>query len=388
MSEATSLADPTSRPVGPSHPLRVLWLIKGLGPGGAEHLLLSTAGVADAQRFRFEIAYLLPWKTALVERLAQAGVPSRCLDAPNECNPAWALRLRRLLLEERFDVVHVHSPYVAGVAELVMRSLPPGRRSPVVTTEHNVWSSHPLPTRVLNTVTFPLARAQVAVSGSVRDSIPRPLRRRVEVVVHGVDVEAIQERRDDRGRIRAELGVGDDEVVVCTIANLRRQKGYPDLLAAARTVLDAGEPVLFVIVGQGQLEGEIRERHRQLGLGDRVRFLGYRQDAVSVLAGSDVFALASIHEGYPIAVMEALSMGVPIVATSVGGVPEAVRPGLDGFIVPPGEPGALAEAILRLVTDADMRKRMGEAGRTRSGRYDISRAVRRLEEIYVDLAAQ
>lgn len=371
----------------PGH-LRVLWLIKGLGPGGAEHLLLSTARVADAERFRFQIAYLLPWKTTLVERLAQAGVPSLCLDAPDERNPAWALRLRRLLIEGRFDVVHVHSPYVAGIAQLVMRSLPRRRQSPMVTTEHNVWSSHPLPTRALNTATFPLARAQVAVSEAVRGSIPRPLRRRVEVVVHGVDVKAIQERRGDRARIRAELGISDEEVVVCTIANLRRQKGYPDLLAAARTVVDAGAQAVFVIVGQGQLEEEIRERQRQLGLGDRVRLLGYRPDAMSILAGSDMFALASTHEGYPIAVMEALSIGLPIVATSVGGVPEAVRPGVDGFIVTPGDPGALAQAILRLVSDAPLRKQMGEAARTRSGRYDISRAVRRLEEIYLEVAGR
>ena len=102
--------------------LRVLWLIKGLGAGGAEQLLVSMAGARDRAIAEVDVAYLLPWKDALVPALAETGVSVTCLGVTNERDPRWALGLRRLIAERQYDVVHVHSPYVAGVARLVARS--------------------------------------------------------------------------------------------------------------------------------------------------------------------------------------------------------------------------------------------------------------------------
>ena len=152
--------------------------------------------------------------------------------------------------------------------------------------------------------------------------------------------------------MRRELGL-DGRLVVGTVANLRATKGWPDLLEAARQVLDEVEEATFVAVGQGPMEDEIRQLHADLRLGDRFLLLGFRPDAVRVMAGCDVFCLASHHEGLPIAVMEAMALGLPIVATDVGGVSELVADRVHGRLVPPRRPDLLAGALVDLLTEEE-----------------------------------
>jgi glycosyltransferase involved in cell wall biosynthesis len=365
--------------------IRVLALIKGLGPGGAERLLVSSARVRDRDAFDFEVAYLLPWKTELVQGLEDLDVRTRCLEVRDERDLRWLPRLRALLEAERFDVVHVHSPYVAGMARVVVRTTPASRRPKVVSTEHNVWSSHTRLTQALNAATFPLGDAWLSVSDEVSASIPRRLRGRVEVVVQGIVFDEIARSIEQREEVRAELGIRAGEIAVATVANFRSQKAYPDLLEAARRLVDRGVPARFIVVGQGPLEAEIRALRASLGLERHVDLLGYRPDAIRVLSGCDMFALASHYEGYPVAIMEALAVGLPIVATAVGGVPEGVRQGVEGLLVPPRRPDLLADAIEALVLDPERRAKMSAAAVERGRGYDIDSAVRRTEQIYRDL---
>lgn len=364
----------------------MLWLIKGLGPGGAEHLLVSTAKGADPDRFRFSVAYLLNWKRTLDEPLRSLGVTTTCLDVKDAKDLRWVLRLRQHIKLGNFDVIHVHSPLVAGVTRLVVLTI--RRHPPIISSEHNSWASHGRGTRLLNRITFRLDAAHIAVSQQVVDSLPARLRGRVEVIVHGVDTDALTAAAAERDAVRTELGVRPEQIAICTVANLRWQKGYPDLLAAAKTVIDAGHDVVFLAVGQGPLEAELKARHAELGLGDRFRFLGYRSDAVRILAGSDVFALASLHEGYPIAVMEAMVAGLPVVATDAGGVPDAVREGVEGYVAPASNPAALAAALLRVVADPELRARMSKAARARGLNFGIAPAIERTQEIYAEVAAR
>ena len=362
--------------------VRVLWVIKGLGPGGAEQLLLSAARVHDHRRFAISVVYLLPWKRTLVDNLRAAGVTVHCLDAKRSHDVGWPLRLRNLLLSGRFDIVHLHSPMVAGVARLIVRTLPKARRPCVITTEHNEWWSYVWPTRLANALTFALDDAHLAVSEDVRSSVPARLRAQVETLVHGTSIDDAIAARAQRGEARAELGFGPDDVVAGTVANFRAQKAYPDLLAAVRLAVDGAPMLKVVAVGQGPLEAEIRAEHDKLGLGDRFRFLGYRHDALRVLAACDIFTLASRYEGYPIALMEALAVGLPVVATAVGGVPDAVRQGVEGLVVPPSRPDLLAAALVELATDSALRARLADAALERGREYDIGDAVRKIEVVY------
>lgn len=367
--------------------VRVLWLIKGLGLGGAERLLVSMAQARDRVAFDYETAYLLPWKDALVPALEHEGVAVECLGGGKEWDLRWAWRLRRRLVRRPVDIVHVHSAYVASVLRPLIGAVPAHCRPRLVTTDHIPWSRLSRLTRVANQLTCGLDSARVAVSDEVRDSIPTR-RRDVETVVHGVAVDRIAQERAFREDVRAELGISPNEVVVGTVANFRAQKAYPDLLLAARLVLDAGRATRFVAVGQGPLEEETRRRHAELCLGDRVLLLGGRQDPTRVMAGCDLFTLASHYEGYPVALMEALALGMPIVATAVGGIAQAVRPGVEGLLVQPARPDLLAAALLELVDDPSRRQRMSRAAQERAKEYDIGRACRRLEAVYQRLATR
>jgi glycosyltransferase involved in cell wall biosynthesis len=283
-------------------------------------------------------------------------------------------------------VVHVHSPFPAPWVRLVVRSLPPRDRPALVYTEHNRWAQYAWPTRTLNRLTYGLDDWQIAVSEGVRDSVAPHRRAGVEVLVHGIVLDAVAERAAARAEVRAGWGVDDDTVVAGTVANLRAEKGYHDLLAAAALV-DAGGPVRFVAIGQGPLEEELRAAHARAGLGARFRFLGYQPDAVRLMAGFDVFVLASHHEGLPVAVMEAAALGLPVVATAVGGLPEAVLHDETGLLVAPHRPVALAAAIEALASDPGRRAALGNEARARAGRFDAARAVAHLESGYRRLAA-
>lgn len=372
-------------PAPPERPIRVMWLVKGLGPGGAEKLLTLSARRRDRSALSCEVVYLLRHKDALVAEIESEGVGTTCLGVSRGSDLRWLARLRRRLVSSPVDVVHAHSPLVAIGARLVLRTMPRRIRPPMVTTEHNVWQSHHPVTRWADNLTFGFDKAHLAVSGAVRDSLPPSLVDDVEVVIHGVDVEAVAALADREG-MRRELGIGPDELVVGTVANLRGPKAYPDLLAAARRVLDERPDVRFVAVGQGPLEDQIRRLHAELGLDDRFLLLGYRTDAVRVLSGYDIFCLASHHEGLPVALMEALVIGMPIVATAVGGVAEVVSDGEEGVLVPPAQPDRLADALLDLARDPHRRAAMATAARDRGVALSVDASVRRNEAIYRWLA--
>jgi glycosyltransferase involved in cell wall biosynthesis len=189
-----------------------------------------------------------------------------------------------------------------------------------------------------------------------------------------------------RDRIRAEIGASDTDVVVVTVANYREQKAYPNLFAAARLVLDRCPSALFVAVGQGPLQERIESEHAALDLGDRFALLGRRDDVPAVLSAGDVFVLASDYEGLPVALMEAAAVGLPVVATAVGGVPEVVTDGVEGVLVPPKDPLALADAIERLVTDEALRARLAAAARRRGDDFDIARVAEILQDRYQAIA--
>jgi glycosyltransferase involved in cell wall biosynthesis len=363
--------------------LRVLWLTKGLGPGGAERLLVEQAA-ARAPAVECEAAYLLPWKQHLVGELEALGVPTHCLGVRTEADPRWLLRLARLLRTRRFDVVHAHSPVSASLARVLVRAS--FRSTAFVYTEHNRWPSYRVETRYANQLTFGLNDKVFAVSDDVRDSVSNRYRPDVEVLVHGVNIARVRSFLTEREATRRELGVGPGEWLAVTVANLRAGKNYRGLIDAATIVIDRGVPVRFATAGQGQLHDEIGALHQKSGLGERFALLGYRDDATRLIAAADVFVLASHHEGLPVTVMEALTLGVPVVAPAVGGLPEVVIDGKNGLLVTPGSPTALADAIGRAL-DPTVHARLAAGPGQTGDQFSSVHAVARIEQSYEALTS-
>jgi glycosyltransferase involved in cell wall biosynthesis len=362
-----------------------LILIKGLGRGGAEQLVLSAIRHGDRSRFRYRVAYLLPWKDALVGEIEGMGVPTYCLDGAR--GVGWIRRLRSLVRSQGIDVVHAHSPVAAAGARWAV-----GRMARFLYTEHNVWERYHAATYWANVLTFPRNDRVVAVSDEVRRSIRYPrgiglLRMPpVETVHHGAE-PAVLERPPSGDRVRAELGIPEDAPLVGTVANLKAHKGLDQLLEAAVEVRRRVPSARFVVVGQGPMETPLRAQAAATGLDGVVTFAGFRTDALRIAAAMDVFVLSSHHEGLSIALVEAMALGRPVVVTRVGGLPEVVDDGQEGLLVPPGDPAALAAGIAALLGDGDLRRRMGEAARRRARGLDVRHAVRRTEELYAELVA-
>jgi glycosyltransferase involved in cell wall biosynthesis len=366
--------------------IRVLHLIKGLGRGGAEQLLVNAVQHGDQSRFDYRVAYLLPWKDAFVPDLVALGVPVECLDGAR--GVGWIGRLNRMIKERQIDLVHVHSPYVGGLFRPTV-----GRARPVlVATEHNVWERYHRATYWANAVTFPRNDHVFAVSDEVRNSVRYPKGLRflhtppLETLHHGIDVERVVATPPPTG-IRDDLGIAPEALVVGTVANFKPHKGYEYLLRVAARVHHLRPDTRFVLVGHGPLQDEMRREAKRLGVGEAVVFAGFREDALRVVRSFDVFMVSSVHEGLPLALLEAMALGRPPVATRVGGVTAVISDGVNGFVVEPRDVATQGDRIMDLLSDPALRHRVGIAASERAAAFDVRHAVRRIEQVYSGLVA-
>lgn len=362
----------------------VLWLLKGLDRGGAERLVTTMAPKLDRSRYRVEVAYLLSQQDGFVADIEAAGITTHCLGARGTMDPRWPGRLRQLLSQRRFPLVHTHSPLPASLARILRP-----RDTRLVHTEHNVWPSYRWVTRAANAATYSRNAAVISVSDGVTASIEPPLWVRsdrmpgVETLLHGVNPEAAPRGDGARATARAQLGLPEPVPVVGSVGNLTPKKDHAGLLMSLESLRRRVPDVVLLLIGQGPLEGELRSIAADKGLSEHVRFLGSRADVPELLPAFDVFVLGSRFEGLPIALLEAMAAEVVCVATSVGGIPEAIESGRNGYLVPPGQPDALADAVAEVLLDPALRHAMAVAGRERvCAHFSIDRAVRRVEEIY------
>lgn len=366
----------TERETGRS---RVLVVIKGLGMGGAEQLILESAKVWDRDRYEYEVAYLLPWKDQLVEAIGMTGIPVHCFGGPKgRLDPGSVRRFRKLV--RRFDphIVHAHLPSTGILARLTS-----GR--PVVYTEHNLADSYRFPTGWLNRTTYGRNRAVGAVSDAVAESLngfpgPRPV-----VIPNGVSVSVSP---DEREAARTELGVDDSTPLIVHVGNIRPLKGHENLIAATARLAETVPDFLVASIGGEKNPGDldrVRASAAAAGVADRMRFLGRRDDARSFTAAADVFVNPSDVEGLPLVVLEALALARPVVATAVGGVPSVVIDGETGRLVPPKDPEALAAAIEATLADEHRAETAAAGAALVEARYGAATMVESYETIYREL---
>jgi len=186
----------------------------------------------------------------------------------------------------------------------------------------------------------------------------------LKTIHNGVNLDEF--RQEGSRNLRAELGVDEDGVLVGALARLSSIKGLEYLIDAAPIIMEKAPGVKFALVGTGRLEEELKSRASRLGLGDSLVFTGFRSDPPDALRSFDIAVLPSVHsEGFSNSVIEAMACARPVVGTSVAGTPEAVVDGETGLIVPPRDSDALAQAVLKLVSNTELRSAMGRAGRLR-----------------------
>jgi glycosyltransferase involved in cell wall biosynthesis len=365
---------------------KILVLIKGLNLGGAERLLVDALPYLDRGRFEYHFAYMLPWSDFLVPQFEGEGFPVYCLDMPSNYHfPLTVPRLGRLQAQQGFDLIHAHLPMAGILARMV------GRRGgiPVVYTEHNLLEYHHPLTHWANRVTYGWNERVFAVSQGVCDSIARlglDRRTRVNKLLNGVPVEGVRAEARDLDGLRQELGIPEGHLVVGTVAVFSRQKRLEDWLETARRVAGQREDVTLLLVGYGPEEEALRARVAAMGLGGRVRMPGFRPDGRRVLGLVDVYLMSSEYEGLPMALLEAMALSKPVVATGVGGIPEVVKHGREGFLVPVAAVEELAWHTIRLLDDQTVRLEMGRRGAQKvEDEFHLKTRVQLVEDAYLEL---
>jgi glycosyltransferase involved in cell wall biosynthesis len=185
--------------------------------------------------------------------------------------------------------------------------------------------------------------------------------------------------------LRREFGIPREAPLLGVVARLEPEKGHRYLIEAMPAILRGAPETWLVIVGEGSLDGELRAQAAALprGARDRIVFTGRREDVAAITGDVDVAVLPSLREAQGISILEAMARRKPVVASAVGGIPEVLTNGLDGLLVPPADPAALADACIRLACSPELRARMGEAGRaTVEARFSLDAMVRQIEEVY------
>ncbi|MEA2462402.1 MAG: hypothetical protein QOJ98_149 [Acidobacteriota bacterium] len=377
----------------PPAPIRLLWLLDTLGIGGAEGLAIPFARSLDRSRFQLYVGCHGKLENSGVEReLRRLGVPLFEIGARNLRDRAAFKRLVQFVRSEEIDVVHAHLTYSAVWSALLSRSTGvPSFASlhvaPAATREFRKTLRFRVATdlrdRLMRFVLNRWSNGVIAVSEALRQTYLeggglRP--EKVQVVHNGIELARFQrDRAETIARLEREFDIPPGAPILVTVSVLRPAKGIEVLLDTVRRVPEA----YFLIVGGGPKEEEFRELAAKSGVGERVRWAGFRTDVDTLLAGCDLFVHPSLADAFPTVLLEAMAAGLPVIASRVGGIPEIVTPGVTGELVPPGDPDALASALNTLLADRDAMARMSEAAQQRAQRdFSAEAWLARLGQLY------
>ncbi|MCE9529637.1 MAG: glycosyltransferase [Planctomycetes bacterium] len=355
---------------------------------GAEVLVAETV-----RRLRGRIdptIYCLDSVGPLGEKLIAEGVPVISLGRQPGRDYGIAWRLARSIRERRIQVVHAHqySPFFyAALAKIAARG-----RFRLILTEHGRHFPDVVSPLRRGVNRIVLARLADAVNACCEFSAKALSRidgfagRRIEVIENGIDLDRYQNTLE-KHELRRKLGLETNRKYVAMIARFHPVKDHGMLLRAIARVAAVRSDVDLLLVGDGPLRGDLERQTRELGLSDRVRFLGIRHDVPEILQAIDLFALTSVSEAASLTLLEAMAAAMPVVVTAVGGNPEIVREGIDGLLVKRGDDATAANAMLSLLEDPILAQRMGESGQARvEDLYRLDQTVERYFDLYRSLA--
>ena len=377
--------------------IRVCHVITRLELGGAQQNTLYTLSHLDRRRFE---PILIAGKGEILDAEARMIPSLRAVFLPDLVREVDVMRDARalarivgLLREWSPDVVHTHSSK-AGILGRWAAHL---AAVPVILHTVHGFGFHPDQGKLrswifrrLETATSRITTRFLAVSRSnLEAGIALGVfdRGRVSLVRSGIELSAFRNGASPGG-LRASIGIPMGVPVAGMVACLKPQKAPLDWVHAASRILQRVPSAHFVLVGDGELRSAVEEAILRRGLSGRFHLLGWRRDLPSILKNLSVLVLTSLWEGLPRVIPEAMAAGLPVVATNVDGTPEVVRDGETGYLVPPGDPEAIADRVTRLLLHPDEARRMGATARTRVEEFDIDTMVRRQEEIYRELLAR
>lgn len=353
-------------------------VVDSLEVGGAERHVVDLAVSLSLREYEVTVACSVAGD--LSESLEEANVPVRSpLDqlVKRRVSAGYARALRRLAKEERFDLVHAHV-YASAAAAAIATV---GTGVPLVVTEHTeaIWRGRRA--RLVTRWFCRRASRVIAVSDAVKrrlvkqDNVPPG---KIAVIPNAVP--ANPDSGSGTPPLRDELR---DRPLVGVLARLQPEKGVATFLKAGAHVAKVVPQACFIVVGDGPLRTELEVLVRRLCMEQNVRFLGFRSDPRALIELLEVLVVPSLTEGAPLVVLEAMAAGVPIVASAVGGIPDQIRHEGEGLLVPPGDPAALADSVLKLLRDPGLARRMGASGcRKATTVFSHAEMVARTENVY------
>ncbi len=367
---------------------RVLHVVPDLAPYGLENIVAYLSCEIDRERFEPAVVSLYgATGGGLESQLVNAGVQVFHLDKKRGFDGRMFSRCAQVLQRFQPHVLHTHN-YVLRYTYLPAL----WHRVPVqVHTVHNVAQKEvDRVGRALQRIAFRWGVMPVAIAREVAATIRQvygvPER---ALIPNGICVSRFQAGRASGEQWRRRESFTSDEILCLCVGRLAPQKDHATLLEAFAAGPAKNPRARLLLAGEGPLRNDIERRIEALGLGGSVRILGRRTDIPDMLAAMDLFVIASRWEGNPLAVMEAMSAGVPVIATAVGGVPELVADGATGLLVPPGDPAMLASAICRLLDDAESRASMGRLGMRKAAQdFDVRVMARAYERLYERLLCE
>ena len=378
---ADTLVDGSTMTIStPPKKLKIVHLVTSLEVGGAQHNMLLGLPRLDRNRYEHHIVSIMN-RMQMRPQFLKAGIGVHTLGLSHKTDLAVALRLRSLLKQLRPDILHTYLIHGNVLGRIVGRLI----GVPVIIGSELTIGQAGRLGRLVTKLTNPLTDAVEVNSETGGKAIVAGLgvtSEKVEVVLPGLDLDAFG-GTEGRAAIRAELGLKTSQHLVLYIGRLRRVKGVDYGIKAFAQALAKQPDMHLALAGEGEERQHLEHLTEELGISERVSFLGVRNDLANVLSAADSVLMPSLTEGFPRVAIEAMASSKPVIATRVGGTPEAIVDGQSGILVPPKDTGAMASAIARLVADPDLQARLGSSARQRTEQhYSAASYVAHLDEMY------
>lgn len=371
----------------PKNRIRVLYVIDNFSYGGGERGFGQLSSGLNRDRFQTFIAAHPGGKLEEIAR--RGGVRFFPTDMSRRVNFKAISHLSRFIAQNKIDIVHSMGARADFFARMACRksasaALICAVAMPVEGFDVNFLKKKVY--KITDSYSVKYVTHFIAVSKALKEWLVKERRissDKISVIYNGVEMDDYNPQQFASREARDSLGIKDDSAIIGTIGRLVYQKGFSYFLEAARLIHDKKKKARFVIVGQGPEEDDLKHLAKSLGISQVCEFAGLRYDIARVLFAFDVFVLSSVLEGLPRTVIEAMAMGRPIVATDIEGVREELRDNETGLLVPPANPDALAKAVLSLLENRKMAKRLGrEARKDAEKRFDLKHTLANVEMLY------